>query len=219
MLPGELPVILASWNWQTTFWAAIWLLFPLLEVQLRRLLKERGSEALAWFDEISPWIYGLAPAFGAWVLGWVPGRLLGFNGRGGPFGWILIGLLLLGIWLVYWKIILPRTAIELPDLRPEHALLPEARWAFYRGVGWLWLGNFWWGVLLGFTLTLVEWGFQHKPWLAENRNELETCYGLALRASSTLVFALSANLWFTMFFQAGLLLPLLAGGSDERQAI
>lgn len=208
-------VTFASWDWQSTLWLAFWLLFPLGADQLRRLLAARYPSAIDWYEEINPWLYGLLPAFGAWFSGMLPGRLLGFNGRGGPLGWAIVGLLLVGLWLTYWKFLLPRASIELPELRPEHGLLPEPRWAFYRGIGWLWLGDFWWGMLLGLLFSLAEWSLQHKPWLGENRQKNEVCFDLAFRATSSLAFAVSANLWFTMIFQAALLWPLLEKERDE----
>jgi hypothetical protein len=203
------------WSWQSLAWTAGWLVFPLLGERLRGWLLQRGEAQEELYDEIAPWVVGLAPAYLGWILGLVPGRMLGFMGRGGFIGWLLVGLVLAGLLALYWWVFLPRASVTLPDFRADHGLLDEARWAYYRGVGWLWIGNFWWGVLLGFGLTILEWALTQKLWKAERRGDPVTCLHLARRASSTLAFALSANFWLTMIFQAGLIWPHLGAELKE----
>ncbi|MFP3853861.1 MAG: hypothetical protein ACLFWD_06160 [Anaerolineales bacterium] len=193
--------------WPLLLWTFIWVLFALVSGWLRdRLLRKQDHRRL--YGEVIPWIYGLAPPFLAWVFGWMPARVMGFSGQGGLIGWLLISLLLALSLALYWRFIRPRLPAEIPDIRSEHALLDEPRWAFYRGVGWLWLGQFGWGMLLGFGLSLLEWALRHEIWRVERRSEPATCFHLARHATSSLVFALSANLWLTMLFQAGLLLSM-----------
>jgi hypothetical protein len=205
----------ASWSWGSALWTALWLALTLAAPAIKARLEKRPVAVQFWIEELLPWLLGLAPAFGAWVLGLVPGRMLGFTGRGGPVGWLLLALVLLALWLLYWRVLLPRTDIELPPLRPEHALLAEPRWAYYRAAAWLWLGNFGWGMLLGLALCLLEWAVEQRPWLPGKRQDPEACYQLAIRATSTLAFSLSANLWLTMIFQAALLWPLLPEQAGE----
>jgi hypothetical protein len=205
------------WSWQSLAWTAGWLVFPLLGERVRAWLHQRGEPQAELYDEIAPWVVGLAPAYLGWMMGLVPGRMIGFMGRGGFIGWLLIGVILMGLLVLYWRVLLPRADLTLPDFRVDHALLDEPRWAFYRGVAWLWIGNFWWGMLLGFAFVSLEWALTHKLWQVERRRDPVVCLHLARRASSTLAFALSANLWLTMLFQAGLIWPHLGSGGKTSE--
>ena len=209
---------LSQWTLPTVIWLLFWLIWPWLNRRLLVWLEGLGQTSAFWYAELEPWFYGLVPPYAAWFLGWVPARLLGFNGRGGLVGWLLFGIILLVLLLFYWRWLLPKLQLNKLGFRPDHALLDEPRWAFYRGIAWLWLWDVWWGMLLGLLFILVEWTLTHRTWLAEQRTDEIVYFDLARRATSTLAFALSGNLWLTMIFQVGLMWPLIPENQGEEDS-
>lgn len=208
--------MIASADLQAVGWCALalaaWPLADWLGPRLRAALGGRAEAVLMW----GPWLLGLGPMVLAWLSGAVPARFLGLLGVGGWLGWLASALLITGMWFgARWFVHNRGPWAAAYPL--DWAVLDEPRWALYRAAGWLWVMDRGWGLLIGLGLTLVEWALRHHLWRAENRASADTCLTLLRLALSSLVFALTGNLWLTIIFQVALL-QLLASPAEPQGA-
>jgi hypothetical protein len=187
-----------------------WPLSAWLGPRLRSALGDRADAILMW----APWLHGLGPMYLAWLSGALPARFLGLLGLNGLVGWLASTILVIGLWFAArWFI--RKQDLRAPDFPLDLAVLDEPRWALYRAAGWLWMMDRGFGLLIGLALGLLEWGLHHQLWNADDRSSPETCLTLTRLGSSSLVFALTGNLWLTTVFQVALL--RLMAASPRRQ--
>lgn len=186
-------------------WTAAAVLAPLAAPYVTRWLAERDP---AWAETgaaLAPWLHGLALPYLALFTGALPARFLGIYGSGGWFGWVWAGLLVAGL-LFAARFAFNRIPISYRRERYEQLVLDEPRWALYRGAGWLWVGSFQLGLLVGLVLALSEWALTWRAWQPAARTSQPACLALARIGVSALVYALTGNLWLTIVLQVGLAL-------------
>lgn len=186
--------------WEATAWSAVGILAPILADRYWPALRSRLPSGAEVLEAIWPWLYGVGPPYLALISGAVVARDLGLRVDGFldlAFDLLLAALLVLAI-LVVWE--------RLPgDLESEtrwRDLLDEPRWTLYRASAGLWIGFGALALGIGMALTLVEWAVRYRSWDARRRADPETCMALLRIASSTLLFALTRNLWVTLAGQA-----------------
>jgi len=89
---------------------------------------------------------------------------IGGTGRGVVLGFIFFLLFLLLHWYYFRSV--KNTGVEIvntmdssgyPFFRLQNALFQEVHWAFYRSLPIIYLGDFYWGVLLGLPIIFLEW--------------------------------------------------------------
>jgi hypothetical protein len=178
--------------------SVMWVTLALIALPLARLaetpVNERWPGAWPFLRDLAPWMAGLGPAYLALIRGAVLARIYGLYGRGGAAGWAASLLLCAAILAVVWAL---RRRLFSRTLNQDLAsiLLDEPRWALYRAAGVLWFGP--WGLLAGLAIGVVEWGLRTASWRADRRAEPATWQVLLRLSLSTLVFALTGNVWLT----------------------
>ncbi len=193
--------------WPAAAWSGVAVLAPLLGRPLGRALSERAG---VWSDvaaALGPWLHGLGPPFIALFTGAVPARYLGLYGSGGGAGWAGSALLLLGLWYGA-RVALARRSLQPHVARYDTVVLDEPRWALYRAAGWLLIGSFYFGSLIGLGVALLEWGLTWRGWRAGERSSDASCFMVGRIGTSWLAYSLTGNLWWTALFQVGLALLL-----------
>jgi len=202
---------------EALFWVSVAIFSPALirpawPPLVSRLKLSESTQELA--NRLSPWLWGIVPAYLALITGAIPARLFGLTGHS-PLAWFggaiicgaLVGLAALASW---------------PDgtwPTPTRGVLDEPRWALYRAAGVLWLARPELGLLIGLVLGLIEWAITFKVWKGPLFPSLRTWRTAELDSSwragtwetairiggSSLIFALTRNFWLTALTQAVLL--------------
>ncbi len=198
--------------WEAAAWAGLGILAVPAARRVQPLLTARLGERTAVLRQAGPWLHGLLFPFAALFTGVLSASHLGLYGQGGWSRWVGGAVLVLAL-LLGLRQLVARLMIETPEIPLQEAMLDEPRWALYRGVGHLWLGDFWLGTLVGLGLSLVEWSLIQRIWRERSRKDPAACLVLARLAWSSLIFALTANLWLVLAFQLAWLLQL------EREAV
>jgi hypothetical protein len=188
---------------ESILWTGIALGAAPIAGMLKGLILGRWPRMTPVLDAIGPWLYGLAPAYLALIRGAVLARPYGLYGRGGTLGWaieLIVGVVVL---LVAW---MERDRLGPLGTAPtrEADILDEPRWALYRAAGILWVGSDTWGLLAGLGLGLLEWATRSRIWRAEARGAPRTCLYAFRLGLSTMLFALTGNVWITCLVQGGL---------------
>ncbi len=139
--------------------------------------------------------YTTMRALGIWGLDWV--------GRQSRFAVVGIGALFVIVWV--WR---PYAQSEHPHAIDESGwnwarhivelIYQEAHWAFYRSGPILWLGDFYWGSLLGLALVYLEgWS---KPFVRANARDITRAdsplWSGSLAIISATVFIFTQNTWY-----------------------
>lgn len=191
--------------WPAAAWSGVAVLAPLAGRQIRRALSTRAAAWAGVADAVGPWLHGLGPPYLALFTGAMPARYLGLYGSGGWLVWSLSALLLGGLWFGA-RVALVRYPLELGPGRYDTLVLDEPRWALYRGAGWLLVGSFQLGALIGLGVALLEWSLTWRSWRPGERTSEAACFMLARVATSSVAYSLTGNLWLTALFQVGLAL-------------
>ncbi|MGA9533360.1 MAG: hypothetical protein WBR18_11645 [Anaerolineales bacterium] len=203
-----------SANFETAAWCALalaaWPLSYWLGPRLRAALGDRADAVMMW----APWLHGLGPMYLAWISGALPASYLGLLGLNGAVGWLASAILAAGLWFGARWFVRERN-LQAPAYPLDWAVLDEPRWALYRAAGWLWTMDRGIGLLIGLALGVLEWGLRHRLWKTENRTSPSACLTLARLASSSLIFALTGNIWLTIVFQVALLQLLMPSPREQ----
>ena len=191
---------------ETAFWVLLSVLAP---TAVRWGWSRWGSRFDAWEStliEITPWLYGIVPAYLALITGAVLGRQFGLYGNG-LRDWLLGALVCAG-YLAAGSLVFRRWRFSFDLPSPLHAALDEPRWSLYRAAGQLWTGMLWSGVLVGFGFAALEWALNRRPWETRSWPPAEAWLDLARSAGSALLFFLTGNFWLTLLANTGMILIL-----------
>jgi hypothetical protein len=182
-------------GWEALGWSALAVLSPLLVNLLWIRWRPPQREYRQLLRSAAPWLHGLGPPYLALITGAILERDLGLRGHD-LVEWIAGGAFAL-IFSALWAAMLVRV---LGLQSNPYLILDEPRFALYRATGRLWLVGNHIGLLMGLALALVEWLLQWRE--KAFRREPEAFVPLVPLASSTLVFALTGNLYLTLAAQA-----------------
>jgi hypothetical protein len=188
---------------ESILWVAVALAAAPLAGALAAPLKDRWPRIGETLEAAGPWLYGLGPAYLALIRGAVLARPFGLYGRGGAFGWAVEIVMALGLLAAAW-IFRGRLGFLSTAAVHDADMLDEPRWALYRAAGILWTGSGSWGLLAGLGLGLLEWATRKRLWRPEARRAPATCLYAFRLGLSTILFALTGNVWMTAAFQGAL---------------
>lgn len=170
----------------------------------------RRSRLARGFGELMRWLYYLAVPYATLMLGYTTMRALGvwgldWVGTAIPFAVVGIGALFVIVWV--WR---PYAQSEHPHAIDESGwnwarhivelIYKEAHWAFYRSGPILWLGDFYWGSLVGLVLVYLEgWS---NPFVRANARVITRAdaplWSASLAIVSATIFIFTQNTWYAL---------------------